>query len=148
MKVSQLNDSLANMSRTCEDIKLKVYRIRKDKDKEGPTMKEKSIKNLEADILLQCKVCDYNSVTDIQIKKRINIKHNKSLKCNKCDKKCDSNAILTKHTEESHYDGFQITGVPEFSLCEDTFSTDMEYEEHVNTHLEEINDIDTEDFCT
>ena len=79
------------------------------------------------------------------MKKRINTKHNRSLKCNKFNKKFSSNEILNKHLDESHNDVSQITDVPECSLCDDKFSTNVDYEEHVNAHVKEINDIDRED---
>jgi uncharacterized C2H2 Zn-finger protein len=140
IEVSQLNRSLANMSRICEDLKLEVSIIKQGKVNEDHTMND-----LESDILLQCKECEYNCASYIQMKKHTNTKHNRSVKCDKCDEKFSSNETLNKHLNESHNDVSQMTDVPECSLCDDKFSTNEDYEEHVNAHLEEINDIDTED---
>ena len=43
MEVSQLNESLANMSRTCDNLKLEIARIYKQKDNKEQTLKHKSV---------------------------------------------------------------------------------------------------------
>ena len=59
-----------------------------------------------------------------------------------------SNDLLKKHIVEIHEnivkDATQesLTELKEFSLCEDTFSTNEQFKSYVSDHLEEIKDID------
>ena len=72
-EVDQLNKSLTNMSQTCDNFQLEIARIKITKKK---TFKDKLNKENQTEVVLQCYVCENKTVTEIQLKKHNNTKHN------------------------------------------------------------------------
>ena len=72
-------------------------------------------------------------------------RHHLYFKCDKCDYRCKTRGCLMKHTNSKHVIKQDITkqvSVPKCSLCDDNFNTLKEYEEHIQEHKDEIEDLD------
>ena len=104
---------------------------------------------------LKCTICDYKCTKELTMKKHINTKHSKkSYDCYKCHEVFKDETGLKLHMENKHEsENKKETAaklnsesiVPECSLCDDTFTSQVEYTEHINTHIDEIQGIDFED---
>ena len=89
------------------------------------------------------------------MKKHINTKHSKqSYNCYKCHEVFESETVPKSHTEDKHKSEYISQSaakldsepiIPECSLCEDRFTSQMEDTEHINTYIDEIQGIDIED---
>ena len=95
-------------------------------------------------MLHQCKECDYTASNKLTIKKHFNTKH---INTEKWDKVFDSMGLLDSHMHKHNNDEpsniketNSRTILPyECSLCEDNFSSQEDYDTHVNENFQEIN---------
>ena len=77
------------------------------------------------DINFKCYICSFNAGTKNTLRKHINIKHPES----KLDR------VILKDSSQ---------GEIECSMCQDKFPTSKEFNNHIEEHLTEIDDIDVE----
>ena len=86
------------------------------------------------------------------MEKHINTKYSK--KSYKCHEVFESETVLKSRTEEEHKSEYISQSaakldsepiIPECSLCEDRFPSQIEYTEHFTTNIDEIHGIDKED---
>ena len=95
---------------------------------------------------------------EVTMKKHTNTKHSKTMfACEVCKDIFECKNIFEIHKQEVHQDdhAFKITDyqdiqnsdtdIPECSLCNDTHNSNVEYTEHINIDLIEIQDINIDD---
>jgi hypothetical protein len=170
-EVNEIKKDMKLMSKTCDLLKLQIKNINNESRlrKEMPLNNKKGRNNHN---FLICEMCDYKCAKEITLEKHKNTKHlQANFPCESCEDQFVSKVDLKSHMEREHTDlvdnhknehyddgpsinngtnkkeltpeDFEPHG-HECSLCEDNFSTQEEYDKHVNEHLQEVNEIDIE----
>ena len=152
IEVKILKESLVNMTKTCEELRVETKKIIKEMDNKVLHNPKTNITDSEfqskkkTELLHQFNECDYTASKEITMKEHFNSKHYNTVNCQKCE-------LLDNHINEHHNNKSSfIKETPkvsepdnhECSLCEDEFSTREDYDEHMNEHIQEINQIDIE----
>ena len=165
-EVNEIKKDMKLMSKTCDLLKLQIKNINNESKlrKEMPLNNKKGRNNHN---FLICEMCNYKCAKEITLAKHKNTKH---LQQN-CEDQFVCKADLKSHMDREHKDlvenhkneyfddgpninkgtnskkltpeEFEPHG-HECSLCEDNFSTQEEYDNYVNEHLQEVIEIDIE----
>ena len=89
---------------------------------------------------------NFEEIEDNTTTKEPTTHHNEEFKCKKCNFKCDREITFMKHTNTMH--SYTVTQIPKpkqkCCFCDYQFSTDKEFNIHLQKHLVEIKEMEPE----
>ena len=109
----------------------------KEREEESDSEKHMNIYTMEK---VPIKLTSYKEMKDLS-NTEIEMQN---MKCPKCEYECKKKVILSKHMNTEHrsiHSNAQVRN-SKCSLCEDTFESKSEFEEHIKDHMDEIEGLD------